>query len=380
MLPQIVFLSAFLARIEPGAGQRFTRETLTGSDVILPCDDGAGNPKTLAWTVNINGNDRILLLVSSGVLNNRPPPVSYSGRLNLDGTKDLLLKDATISDEGEYRCKVSPYRLYADTLVTLKVYAQPKAPNITVYPEDVATGDVPVGTNVNLSCTAAGGRPAANIAWTITPNRLAHTEPSLSTTEGPDGLWDVTSSISFVMTGNRVTYGIRCDVTGPGPITNQSATLVLTSGPDTAQQLSTGAAAGVAVGVIAGVIIVVILVLFFVRYVTGPTFGDTRSFEGGFVNFRMSFSRHSREKSELSNKSDVQPTAPPTDASPNRRQQNHQEARWQSHRKPRPQPQDLPPGTDPSMFTSTPRDQTYENYIKWSPSFVLYSKESSVQV
>eukprot|EP00058_Branchiostoma_floridae_P020113 XP_002605603.1 hypothetical protein BRAFLDRAFT_94301 [Branchiostoma floridae] len=307
-----------------GAGQRFTREILTGSDVILPCDDGAGNPTTLAWSVNIDGNRRTLLLVANGVLNQLSPPVTYAGRLQLDGTKDLHLRDVTITDEGEYRCNAYPYRRYAITLVSLKVY-----------------------------------------------------EPSLTTTEASEGLWDVTSSISFVITGNRVTYDIRCDVTGPGPITNQSVAVVLTSGPDRSAQLSTGASVGVALGVIAAIAVIATLVFLLVRNgVVGKGFGDTRSFEGGFVNFRMSFSRHHKDKSDLS-RSDVQPSAPPSDPSPNRKQQS-QEARTNSLQKPRPHYR--PPETDPSMFTSTPRDQSYENYIKWSPSFVLYSKESSVQV
>ncbi|CAH1252049.1 CD276 [Branchiostoma lanceolatum] len=391
MLPEIVFLSAFLSLVAPGAGQRFTRETLTGSDVILPCDDGAGNPTTLAWSVNIDGNRRTLILVANGVLNQLPPPVTYAGRLQLDGTKDLLLRDVTTTDEGEYRCSAYPYRLFAVTLVSLKVYAQPTPPNVTIYPDDVNRDDVPVGTNLTLSCTSNNGRPAATIVWTITPNdRLLPTEPTLTTTEGSDGLWDVTSSITFVMTGNRVTYDIRCDVTGPRLITNQSVTVVLTSGLDwSAQQgLSTGASVGVAVGVVSGIALIFILVLLLVRNGVGKGFGDTRSFEGGFVNFRMSFSRHHRDKSDLS-RSDVQPTAPPSDPSPNRHHhrsaaaapnkmhQNH-EPRRNFHQVPK--SREIPPETDPNMFTSTPRDPTYENYIKWSPSFVLYSKESSVQV
>ncbi|XP_035669365.1 ICOS ligand-like [Branchiostoma floridae] len=378
MLPVILFLSSILAHVHPGAGQRFTREILTGSDVILPCDDGAGNPTTLAWSVNIDGNRRTLLLVANGVLNQLSPPVTYAGRLQLDGTKDLHLRDVTITDEGEYRCNAYPYRRYAITLVSLKVYAQPMAPNITIYPDDVDIDHVPVGTNLTLSCTSNNGRPAPNIVWTITPNnRLVLTEPSLTTTEASEGLWDVTSSISFVITGNRVTYDIRCDVTGPGPITNQSVAVVLTSGPDRSAQLSTGASVGVALGVIAAIAVIATLVFLLVRNgVVGKGFGDTRSFEGGFVNFRMSFSRHHKDKSDLS-RSDVQPSAPPSDPSPNRKQQS-QEARTNSLQKPRPHYR--PPETDPSMFTSTPRDQSYENYIKWSPSFVLYSKESSVQV
>ncbi|CAH1251415.1 HMCN2 [Branchiostoma lanceolatum] len=138
----LILLVCHLILMESGAAQIYKE---AGQNVNLTCDYAfSGISYILEWR---RGDEHLLDFFS----NDSSPTFNstdLSGRLSLQGGKNLIISNLNRTDDGRYYCRVSEEGV---------------SPRVTLSPSGHAT--TTTGSDVTLNCTV-DSKPDANITWT----------------------------------------------------------------------------------------------------------------------------------------------------------------------------------------------------------------------
>ncbi|XP_047670244.1 muscle, skeletal receptor tyrosine-protein kinase isoform X2 [Tachysurus fulvidraco] len=118
--------------------------------------------------------------------------VTGDTRFSFNNAPSLELHNTMISDEGEYSYFIRTSQGPASIRFTLNVTAK-------YFPPVITTGQKEIIDNgpADLYCTANGGYPAGTIHWFDLRNTNWTKNTNLSITQGDDGLFTLTSKLTF---------------------------------------------------------------------------------------------------------------------------------------------------------------------------------------
>ncbi|XP_017336652.2 uncharacterized protein LOC108272637 [Ictalurus punctatus] len=132
--------------------------------------------------------------------------VTGDSRFKVENGPLLQLHKTAITDEGGYWYFIRTNLGNEQVKFTINVTAQYRKPIMNSVPEDVVNGE-----HADLYCSTSGGYPAGTIHWFDQSNTNWTKSATLQSTQGNDGLFTLTSKLSF-QTFDTLWAPFRCVV------------------------------------------------------------------------------------------------------------------------------------------------------------------------
>ncbi|XP_062853209.1 cell adhesion molecule 2 [Trichomycterus rosablanca] len=179
------------------------------TDIVeLKCQPAVGNigeTMNIKCSIKINSNarsqDYVIYIVTLTKMDQEEPCFIYNEgsvtgdtRFTLPNSHapSLSLHNTAISDEGEYTYWIDTSRGESTGKITLNVTASYSNAAVNSWPEVIVRDH-----HVDLYCKASGGYPAATIQWFDAGNTNWTRNSVLHITKGNDGLFSLSSKLSF---------------------------------------------------------------------------------------------------------------------------------------------------------------------------------------
>ncbi|XP_017336651.2 uncharacterized protein LOC108272636 isoform X1 [Ictalurus punctatus] len=132
--------------------------------------------------------------------------VTGDSRFKVENGPSLQLHNTAITDEGGYWYFIRTNLGNEQVKFTISVTAKYSNPLITTMQKEIVNGE-----HADLYCSASGGYPAGTIHWFDQSNTNWTKSATLQSTQGNDGLFTLTSKLSF-QTFDTLWAPFRCVV------------------------------------------------------------------------------------------------------------------------------------------------------------------------